>query len=232
MVKKTLLLLAATALTALVVHGLFVQPGSRGTEYVWLVFGPTAKVRVLVTVTGDTIALQHFAGEKPAGREEQFRNRGQPLDITLADPDGVTSYVIRSVGTVPRDAVTEQLQAKVDVNRPVPYRQWGGTSSAARGLETAPVLHFHGPLTIRPVAVDGTTPAELTLCRGRTGTDLRACIGTQNATRRGWVVVCTHEGKDRCLFADGVRPFADIEFLPRTPGDPPIKRRYTLDHFC
>jgi hypothetical protein len=34
------------------------------------------------------------------------------------------------------------------------------------------------------------------------------------------------------LFADGVRPFADIEFPPRTPGDPPIKRRYTLDHFC
>jgi hypothetical protein len=230
MMKKTLLLLAATALTALVVHGLFFQPGSRGTQYVWLVFGPTAKVRVLVTVTGDTITLQHFAGEKPAGREEQFRNRGQPLDITLADSDGVTSYVIRSVGTLDTlDA--EELRAEVDVNGPVPYRQWGGTSLAARGLETAPVSHFHGPLTIRPIAVDGKTPAELTLCRGRTGTDLRACVGTPDATRRGWVVVKTQDG-NRCLFADGVRPVADIEFPPRTPGDPPIRRRYTLDHFC
>jgi hypothetical protein len=144
MIKKTLLLLAATALTALVVHGLFVQPGSRGTQYVWLVFGPTAKVRVLVTVTEDTITLQHFAGEKPTGREEQFRNRGKPLDITLADPDGVTSYVIRSVGTVPADADREELRAEVDVNGLVPYRQWGGTSKAARGLETARFCIFTG----------------------------------------------------------------------------------------
>jgi hypothetical protein len=51
--------------------------------------------------------------------------------------------------------------------------------------------------------------------------------------RRGcWVVVKTHKGADKCLFPDGVRPVADIEFPAKKAGDPPIKQRFALDHFC
>jgi hypothetical protein len=226
---------AALALTVLVGYVLSVPLRPGNTEYAWLAFGPTAKVRVQVFVAGDKITLQRFAGEQPTGRKEQFNDRGQPLEITLADPDGVTSYVIRSCAkpltTAAKEGAPTALSVSVDINGPVKYQQYSDTPMA-RELEKAPVSHFHGPLAIGPVTVNWEIPSDLALRRGGTGTDLRAVIGTMDATRGCWVVVKTHGGPNGCLFPDGVRPFADIEFPPKKSGDPPIKRRYALDHFC
>jgi hypothetical protein len=234
--KKKSLLFAAAALAALVGCVLFVQLKPGTAKYAWLVFGPTAKVRVLITVVGDTITLQQFAGEMPTGPKEQFKDQGQPLEVTLADADGVATYVIvkcasPALGTPRTKETPAALFVNVVVKGPIQYGQYCDIPLAA-DLSTAPVSHFHGPLAIGPVTVNWEVPSDLTLCRGEAGTDLRAHLGTMDAKHGCWVVVKTHERDEKCLFADGVRPFADIEFPSKNAGDPPIKRRYVLDQFC
>jgi hypothetical protein len=238
--NRSLVVAAAVALTALLGHVLSLQLRPSKAEYAWLVFGPTAGVRILAAVTGDTITLQRFDGEKPVGREERFKDRGQRLEILFTDPDGVTSYVIRKCATPPphtpggKDGVPTELFVNVEIHGPVEYRQYCD-ATMSREPGKAPVSHFHGPLAIGPYE----TPSDLALHRGEEGTDLRVVIGTLDAARGCWVVVKSHDlldqtpgGTDRCLFPAGVRPVADIAFPPKKPGDPPIRRRYVLDGFC
>jgi hypothetical protein len=235
--KRLLLLAAAVAILAAVGYFLSAQLRPGDAAYAWLVFGPTAHVRVLVTVAGDTITLQPFVGEHPRGRKEQFKDRGQPLEITLADPDGVTSYTIRKCASPvlttdhPKKGTPTELFVNVDVNGPVPYGQYSDIPLTA-DLSTAPVSHFHGPLAIGALTTNWEVPPDLAFRRGGEATDLQATIGTMDPKRGCWVVVKTHQGADKCLFLDGVRPVADIEFPSKKAGDPPIKQRYALDHFC
>jgi hypothetical protein len=234
--KATWFVAASVALTALVGYVVSVQRRPSHAGYAWLVFGPEAQVRVLVSVAGDTITLQRFAGELPIGPKEQFKDRGQPLEISLEDPDGVTSYVIRKCASPatggPREGTPEELFVNVEVRGPVTYRQYCDIPTMARELEKAPVSHFHGPLAIGPTTVNWEIPSDLALCRGEEGTDLRAFIGTMDAARGCWVVVKTHQDADTCSFPGGVRPVADVEFPAKQSGAPPIKRRYVLDQFC
>jgi hypothetical protein len=235
MKRKGLWIAAFAALTALAGYGASVKLRPSRAEYAWLVFGPTAKLRLLASVAGDTITLQRFVGEQPTGQKEQFKDRGQPLEVTLADPDGVNSYVITKCATPVLAATdkeaTKELFVNVEVRGPLPYREYSDTTMAG-DLDKAWVSHFHGPLTIGPVTLAWEIPSDLSLRRGETETDLRAIIGTMDVTRRCWVVVKTHEAADKCLFADGIRPVADIEFPSRNAGEPPIKRRYVLAQFC
>ncbi|HEV3338716.1 MAG TPA: hypothetical protein VG125_00115 [Pirellulales bacterium] len=227
-------------LAALIGHFLLDHLRPRHVSYGWLVFGPAANVRALVSVTGDTardtITIQRFSGEKPVGRKEQFENRGQPLAITLADPDGATSYVVRKAASpAGRGAKKDdplELFVNVEIKGPVNYRQYCDLVALAREVEPAPVSHFHGLLTIGPEGSWGKIPSDLALRRGGKENDLRAFISTMDVTRGCWVVVKTHEELRKCLFPDGVRPVADIEFPSKKPGDPPIKQRNVLDDFC
>jgi hypothetical protein len=237
MTKKGLLgSAAAVALAAAVGYVVSVQLRPGNAAHAWLVFGPAANVRVRVTVAADTITLQPFAGEMPTGREERFKDRGQPLEITLPDPDGVTSYTIRKCASPvltigPKKGTPTELFVNVDVNGPVRYGQYSDIFLAPVA-STAPVSHFHGPLAIGTLTTEWEVPPDLALRRGGAGTDLRATVGTMDAKRGCWVVVKAHDGADRCLFPDGVRPVADIEFPPKKVGDPPIRRRYALGRFC
>lgn len=235
MKKKLFFSAAVVALLFLGGYVLSVQLRPANAEYAWLVFGPKAKVRVLVTVAGDAISLRHYEREEPTGREEQFKEQEQPSEITLADADGVTSYVIRSIRISRKDAkkgTPTELLVNVEIKGPVKYRQYSDAPKMASELKTAPVSHFHGPLTIGPVTINWKIPSDLALRRGEKGTDLRVFIGTMDAKRGCWVVVKVHESLDKCLFPNDVRPVADIEFPSKKMGDPPIKRRFTLDRFC
>jgi hypothetical protein len=90
-------MVAGGCLAAAAAAGCFLSwrlwPGD--VRYAWLAFGSKADVNVLVTLAGDTITLQRFAGGEPVGLRERFKDRGQPLEVALADPDGVTTYTIR-----------------------------------------------------------------------------------------------------------------------------------------
>ena len=86
------------------------------------------------------------------GRKEQFKNTGAPVEIVLADPDGVTSYVIRKAASPLRFAAEKdapfELMVNVEIRGPVAYRQYSNLVAMSRETETAPICHFHGPLRI------------------------------------------------------------------------------------
>jgi hypothetical protein len=232
--KKTLLVAITFAMLVSLGVALYRRMQPESEEFAWLAFGPKENVRVLVSIAGDTITLQPFSGDKPNGKREQFKDRGQPLNISLADPDGVNVYVITRCATTSTIAPTEgpkELFVNVDINGPVKYRQYADVPEMAPSIGAASTAHFHGPLSIGPVTVNWNVPSGMKLRRGEKGTDLRSMIGTMDAERGCWVVVKTMEGKD-CLFPEVIRPVVDIEFPPKSPGDPPVTRRYSLDQFC
>lgn len=223
------------ALTAAAVYFLLAHLRPADVRYAWLAFGPSADVRVLVTVAGDTITLQRFADGQPVGPRERFEDRGQPLEVTLADPDGVTTYTIRKCASPPpavhpRQGTPDELFVNVEIGGAVAYRQYGD-AFLSREVDKAPTSHFHGPLAVALDAVVLGGEASLVFRRGAE-TDLRAIVGTRDNGRGCWVVVKSHDGENNCLFPVGVRPVADVEFPPREAGGPPVRRRYVLDQFC
>jgi hypothetical protein len=204
-------------------------------RYAWLDFGPEADVRVLVTVAGDTITLQPYDGGRPAGPAERFKDRGSPLEFALADPDGVTTYTIRKCGSPVAERGSKrgtpaELFVNVEVGGAVTYRQYCNVFPAS-DLGKAPLSHFHGPLAIVSDAAVLGGDSSLVFRRGDE-TDLRAVVGTEDAERGCWVVVKSHDRLKECLFPDGVRPVADIEFPPKVKGGPPVRRRFVLSQFC
>jgi hypothetical protein len=237
-------------------------------EYGWLHFGPEAKLRVLIRLDGQSATLEYYSGSKPTGRKDYFEDRSKFEGLTLADPDGKTSYVITSLGA-PLGLVDgpAELTVSVDIKGPLEYKQYCDLLFGPY-REQAPVAHFHGPLTAQPQTINWELPPRLSLRRGDRPTDLRSVIGTLDATRRCWVVVRSHdvlmplqlmgastvgllgstsgqgpilaasaltpgrENQDQPCFSTGVHPFADVEFPPQKQGDPPITRRYPLDHVC
>ena len=88
----------AVSILALIVAGLgCCSAASPEPYYCWLAFGPSGKVRVLVRLEGDAVVLQRRLGEQADGKEERFDTLKDCKDVAVKDPDGKTTYVIRSV---------------------------------------------------------------------------------------------------------------------------------------
>jgi hypothetical protein len=179
------------------------------------------------------VSLEHYAGDSPVGRRERFEHCSRCQDVTLADPDGRTSYVITRM-SVPlgKAAKPTDLMVSVDIHGPVEYRQYCDIVAMSADPKAAPVAQFHGPLTAGPVTVMWQLPPDLCLRRGDKPPDLRAVVGTMDAGKGCWVVVRAVDEQNKPYFPPGVHPFADVEFPPRRPGDPPVHRHYPLDHTC
>jgi hypothetical protein len=210
--------------------------GGAGPQYCWLVFGPEGKVRVLVRLDGEAVTLEHYVGDRPTGRKERFKHRNDCKDVTIGDPDGKTSYLLTSVsGTVAKPGAPIELFANVTIKGPVAYQQYCDVPQMSDKPQGAPLAHFHGPLTAGPVTVNWKLPPGFALRLGDEPNDVRALVGTMDAAKGCWVVVRSHEGageKVKSAFPPGTHPFVDVEFPAKKPGDPPVKRRYPLDHFC
>jgi len=80
-----------------------------------------------------------------------FRNGSECANFTIADPDGKTSYVITSMNTVAQLGTPAELFVDVDVKGQLPYRQYCDLQELKEDPQKAPLAHFHGPLTARPV---------------------------------------------------------------------------------
>lgn len=210
----------------------FLRPQPKA-EYGWLAFGPDAAVRVLVTLHGEAVTLDHYLDDKPTGRQERFADQLECKDVTIADPDGRTTYTITGMsGTKVRAGIPTEVFVTVAVQGPLRYRQYGDLV-LADGLDSAPLAHYHGPLTVAVQRINGQLPEGLALRRGDKPTELRIHIGTMNADKGCWVVVCTEdEQRTHPAFSKDVHPFVDAEFPPRHAGDPPVQPRYSLDHVC
>jgi RNA polymerase sigma factor (sigma-70 family) len=231
-------------------------------HYCWLVFGPKAKVKALVRLDGEEVAIDRDGDGKFDSKGERFKSEKDCKDVVIADPDGKTSYVITSVHVLHVVPPEKFLEVRVHIRGTLKYPQACIIQLADRP-KGAPQAHFHGPLTIAPkgwriadrasllldlgpllpqplkqlagkgIGTESTLPKSLQ----RTGepTDLCAAILTKG--KSSFVAVCspddTQEGRrEKSPFPRGIHPMVDVEFPAKKPGDPPIKKRYPLDQFC
>jgi hypothetical protein len=118
----------------------------------------------------------------------------------------------------------------VDVKGTLEYQQYCDLEVRDNPAKAA-VAHFHGPLTAGPKTISWKLPPELVLATGDKPTDLSAVVGTMSGEHGCWVVVRSHV-RDQSAFPKGVCPVVDVEFPPKAPGGPPVKKRYELDQFC
>jgi hypothetical protein len=230
MTKWFLVLLLAAGLIGIGAYFLFLNPAP---EYCWLAFGPDARARVLVCMRGETVSLEHYFDGKPTGRTERFNHRSECKGVTVADPDGKTSYVITFMsGTIVRARKPTELFVGVDIRGPVSYDQYCDVAAMTADSDGAPIAQFNGPLTISIQTNSWKLPPDLALQRGDKPTDLFAYAGTFDEQKGCWVVVSTHTNDGQPKYPKGMYPFVDVEFPPARPGDPPLKMRYPLDEFC
>jgi hypothetical protein len=203
----------------------------RKPAYALLVFGPQAKVRIWVVKAGDTVFIDRNGDGDLTGSGEKFASFQDVKDIEIADPDGKTRYVITSAGVNEnRENKALSLMVNVDVIGPVKYRQYCDVT-LADGPGTARVAHFHGPLTIGPRTINFKIPEGSALKLGDDPTDLTGYIGTMGEKAGCWVVVCS-ESDERNAIPKDKHPVVDIEFPPKKPGSPTIKKRYFLEKRC
>jgi hypothetical protein len=203
---------------------------SKSPQYGLLLFGPEAKLRVWVVLDGETIFIDRNGDGDLTGKDKCFKlaNCG---NIEISDPGGKTRYLITAIGRFedgkpPRP----HLDVNVDVKGLVEYRQYCGVQMRDSPRDAA-IAHFHGPLAAGPRTINWKVPPQLVLETGDKPTDLPALVGTMSAEHGCWTVVRTHNG-DKSAFAKDVCPVVDIEFPPKNPGGPPVKKRYLLDKFC
>jgi hypothetical protein len=228
-VKKAFALFLLLAALAVGAWYFWVRPAA---EYGLLVFGPEGRVRVWVTVEGDRITLER---QDDPGRPPgvwRFAQLDDCRDVEIADPDGQTRYLLTHLCSC-RDASSPRhsLLVNVDIKGAFAYRQYADME-LVRQPSQARRAHFHGPLAVGPRTIMWKVPPELALQTGDKPTELGAIIGTMDAERGCWVAVCTHHDGGQSAFPGGVAPVVDVEFPPKEPGGPPVKRRYSLDKFC
>jgi hypothetical protein len=199
--------------------------------YGLLVFGPGEGVRVRLTVRDESLTLEQDGRDPRVYPVRLDRTSELPI-IALDDPDGRTQYLISRAALHRRDETRpDELYLRVHVRGAADYWQYSFVP-LAEDPAAARTQHFHGPLTVGPPTNNGVLPPDLALTTGEEPNDLRAVVTTANPARGCWVAVCSHLGLDEATFPDGVRPVADIEFPPKTPGGPPVRQRYVLDGFC
>jgi hypothetical protein len=205
---------------------------SGSPEYALLLFGPEARLRVWLVLDGEGLYLDRDGDGDLTGKDEHFAKVSDCRNVTLADPDGKTSYVITHVSTF-RDEESKRhsVLVNVDVKGPAKYRQYCDVE-VVKDRAKARIAHFHGPLTAGPATVLWKVPEALVLRKGDKPTDLNLVIGTMDAANGCWTVVRTHGVKEASAFPEGVVPEVEVTFPPAKPGAPAVTKRYALDKFC
>jgi hypothetical protein len=95
----------------------------------------------------------------------------------------------------------------------------GGVLQFAAKAADAPLVHFDGPLVVAP-----DEPA--TFIAGRQ-VDLMLVVGSRGEGPGTFAALAFER-----LIPAGVYPVAEVEFPPKTPGEPPVRERYELKQRC
>lgn len=118
-------------------------------HYCWLVMGPNARVRALVRMDGEEVAIDRDGDGKFDGKGERFASEKDCQDVMIADPDGKTSYVITYLHLLHVTPPEKFLEVRVHILGPLEYHQ-GAIIPLTKDRTTALQAHYHGPLTIAP----------------------------------------------------------------------------------
>jgi hypothetical protein len=214
---------------------------TRTPRYALLLFGPAARP-VWVVLDGETLYVDRNGdGDLTAGNE-RFAREADCKAVEIADTDGKTRYVIDKVQTdhsfYPARVRQERekkgtppgLMDHVSVKGPVEYQQYCDIVEMRGDPRKAMLAHFHGPLTIGPMTINWRLPGSAALRKGKAPTEFIANVGTMSEKHGCWVVVRTCD-ETKCLFPNGVRPVAEVEFPPARPGAAPVKKTYALSGY-
>lgn len=221
--------LSIAALSSL--FGLVLSGHTQPPLHALLVFGREGKIAIEVQLRGKAVWVDKNSDGR-FDRTEKFVNQDDIEDFEIRDPDGLTTYLIKGIGFWNETASSPPtLDASVQIQGTANYRQY--CDAAMKPANQLPAIaHFHGPLSIGPMTINWQVSPRLALRTGDKPTDLGALIGTMNAAKGCWTVIRVHDHENHWLLPEGVFPAVDVEFPAKTPGDPPIKRRYPLEGFC
>jgi RNA polymerase sigma factor (sigma-70 family) len=124
--------------------------GESDAHYCRLVFGPKAKVRVLMRLKGDEVAVDRDGDGEFESKGERFRSEADCKGVVLADPDGQTSYVITHVHVLHVVPPEKFVALRVSIRGAAPSYPQSGVVQMADSPKAAPRAHFYGPLTVTP----------------------------------------------------------------------------------
>jgi hypothetical protein len=122
-----------------------------GAFYCWLVFGPEKKVRALVRLDGDEVAIDRDGDGKFNSKGELFETEKDCKNVPIANPSGKTSYVVTFVDALKLVPPEKAVEFGVCIRDGRDFLQ-GGVVQMADSPDGAPEIHFDGPLTIGPQA--------------------------------------------------------------------------------
>src|SRR5262249_45403497 len=216
--------------------------------------------RALVRVADEEVSMDRDGDGKFDGKGERFKSEKDCKDVVIADPDGKTSYVITYVHALHTTPPEKFLAVRVHVRGPLDYPQecivkmaddrkaapsahfHGPLSVApktcsienrASRLVGSELLGAALPDSLKRLAcktllTESTLPKSLT----RKGEPSNLDAGIVTEGEGSFVAVVSPDDKERetSPFPKGVQPFVDVEFPAKKQGDPPIKKRYPLDH--
>jgi predicted choloylglycine hydrolase len=216
---------------------------TKSPKYALLLFGPQMGLRVWIVMDGEILYVDRNGNGDLTEPGERFDKEASCKDVEIADPDRVTKYVIKKVSSdystyTPEarqkrtaEGIPPALLVTVEIQGQFRYWQYCDVQQMRDAPQKAMIAHFHGPLTVGPRTINWRLPTSTALHFGNQPDMLAGVIGTMDEKHGCWVVVQTHEG-DKCLFPEGVRPVAVVEFPPKDRNGTTVKKCYHLDKFC
>ncbi len=151
----------------------------------------------------------------------------QTVDTSVTDPANWQQYLDSVRHQVP-DGITFLISIKLDPRcyglqgSNVLHSAWldkNGHLAFADSPKDAPIVHFGGPLTTR-------LHPQATLRRGKSPESLTVYVGTPGLGPGTFVTMC-HD-----LVPEDAFPAAQIQFLPKQPGEPVLTKTYVIKERC
>lgn len=201
-------------------------------EYALLVFGPDARTRVWMVQDGDLLYVDHNGNgdlTEPSKRLERSPGRADPQSPGGWDPSMVRVHEIADATHANRYTDLRVTWGDVDGRRGYEvavtingryHQTWMG--KFAERLADAPIIHFHGPLSL---FFEAGRSATVLL---RTKNDCQFYARVETPCANGECVNIDHARGG----LDNQNPVAVIDFPNKTPGEPPVRKRVSLDHRC
>jgi hypothetical protein len=222
------------------------RSGPRYPQYCWLAFGAEPGVRLLVRFDGRALAIDRNGDGRFDGPDEQlplvkncfFDGKEWRINhvlggVGIRGADGQPSYDLSVSVTGLTEPPWTVLHVEAVVRGPSRFSQVCGVMMADQAVG-APVVHIDGPLTVQPVTDGAWSPALDPVRFRRCGepADLRVFVATVSPGETGVAAVGVMKDARTLSFPEWGHPFADVEFPPGRPGEPPVRRRYPLAMFC
>lgn len=180
-------------------------------QYCLLVFGAKARDRVWLALDGDVLYIDRNGnGDLTEAGEKVKAAQPHVFQVGELPPQGAKST--RAGVVVQRDPATGACSIKMSIDG----KDWSATCRFAARPQDAPILHFNGPLVLRP-----EPPTELT--RGAKQSTLTVNLGTPGLGKDSFATVRAKQAVPKSASL-----VVHIEFPNKTPGAETIKSQLVL----